>query len=89
MSGTGADFIAAKLRQASCTHAFGMPGGEVLALMGALEEAETYTHQVFDHAALLRPVVKASFRAAPGALGAMMDKAILTALDGRAYDGKF
>lgn len=155
MSGTGADFIAAKLRQAGCTHAFGMPGGEVLALMGALEEAdiafqlvkhenaggfmgegvwhaqaragreapavllatlgpgvanavnvvanalqdrvplvfltgcvdageaETYTHQVFDHGALLRPVVKASFRAAPGALGAMMDKAILTALEGQ------
>ncbi|MBC00796.1 MAG: acetolactate synthase [Rhodobacteraceae bacterium] len=153
---TGAELIAAKLRQAGCRHAFGIPGGEVLALMDALDsagiafhlvkhenaggfmaegvwhaearetgsaapgvllatlgpgvanavnvvanawqdrvplifltgcvdaaEAETYTHQVFDHQQLLRPIVKASFRASPGALGAMMDKAIRIALDGQ------
>ncbi|MHC5654903.1 thiamine pyrophosphate-binding protein [Stappia sp. ICDLI1TA098] len=152
---SGAALIAAKLRQAGCGHAFGIPGGEVLALMGALDkagiafhlvkhenaggfmaegvwhaearrgeaapgillatlgpgvanavnvvanafqdrvplifltgcvdgrEAETYTHQVFDHQQLLRPVVKASFRASPGAIGAMMDKAIRIALEGQ------
>jgi acetolactate synthase-1/2/3 large subunit len=152
---TGADLIAAKLHQAGCRYAFGIPGGEVLALMGALEtagigfhlvkhenaggfmaegvwhaqarsgqdvpgvllatlgpgaanainvvanawqdrvplifltgcvpaeDAETYTHQVFDHQQLLRPVVKASFRAAPGALSVMMDKAIRIALEGQ------
>lgn len=154
---TGAGLIAQKLRQAGCRHAFGIPGGEVLALMDALEsagiafhlvkhenaggfmaegvwhaearetgtragpgvllatlgpgvanavnvvanawqdrvplifltgcvdaaEAETYTHQVFDHQQLLRPIVKASFRASPGALGAMMDKALRIALDGQ------
>ncbi|WP_349359226.1 thiamine pyrophosphate-binding protein [Stappia sp.] len=151
----GADLIAEKLAMAGCRHAFGIPGGEVLALMGALNaagiafhlvkhenaggfmaegvwhaearqgagapgvllatlgpgvanavnvvanawqdrvplifltgcvdaaEAETYTHQVFDHQQLLRPIVKASFRAAPGALDRMMDKAIRTALDGQ------
>ncbi|MAB00422.1 MAG: acetolactate synthase [Stappia sp.] len=152
---TGADFIARRLAAAGAHHAFGIPGGEVLALMGALEDAgiafhlvkhenaggfmaegawhaearkgpaapgillatlgpgvanavnvvanawqdrvplifltgcvdaalaETYTHQVFDHQALLRPVTKASFRATPGALGAMMDKAIRIALEGQ------
>jgi acetolactate synthase-1/2/3 large subunit len=154
---TGAGLIAEKLRQAGCRHAFGIPGGEVLALMDALDsagiafhlvkhenaggfmaegvwhaearasgataapgvllatlgpgvanavnvvanawqdrvplifltgcvdaaEAETYTHQVFDHQQLLRPIVKASFRASPGALGAMMDKALRVALDGQ------
>lgn len=152
---TGADLIAAKLRQVGCRHAFGIPGGEVLALMGALDaagiafhlvkhenaggfmaegvwhagaragegapgvllatlgpgvanavnvvanawqdrvplifltgcvdaaEAETYTHQVFDHQQLLRPIVKASFRASSGTLSAMMDKAILTAMEGQ------
>jgi acetolactate synthase-1/2/3 large subunit len=152
---SGADLIATKLRQAGCRHAFGIPGGEVLALMGALDaagiafhlvkhenaggfmaegvwhaearagraapgvllatlgpgvanavnavanawqdrvplvfltgcvdaaEAETYTHQVFDHQQLLRPIVKASFRASRGTLSAMMDKAILTAMEGQ------
>ncbi|ADZ72586.1 thiamine pyrophosphate-binding protein [Polymorphum gilvum] len=147
---TGADLIAKKLHAAGCRHAFGIPGGEVLALMDALDraglafalvkhenaggfmaegtwhatgapgvllatlgpgvanavnvvanafqdrvplifltgcvdaaEAETYTHQVFDHQQLLRPIVKASFRAAPGALAAMMDKAIALAQSGQ------
>ncbi len=36
---TGADIIAGKLHAAGCRHAFGIPGGEVLALMQALDEA--------------------------------------------------
>jgi len=147
---TGADIIAAKLHAAGCRHAFGIPGGEVLALMDSLDkaglrfvlvkhenaggfmaeggwhadgapgvllatlgpgvanainvvanawqdrvplifltgcvdaaDAETYTHQVFDHQQLLRPIVKASFSARLGALNAMMDKALAVALDGQ------
>ncbi len=46
-------------------------------------EAETYTHQVFDHQQMLRPIVKASFRAHEGAVGVMMDKAIALAMEGQ------
>jgi acetolactate synthase-1/2/3 large subunit len=46
-------------------------------------EAETYTHQVFDHQAMLRPVVKGSFRLDPGAVGAAMAKAIALATSGQ------
>ncbi|MBN9672946.1 thiamine pyrophosphate-binding protein [Roseibium aggregatum] len=147
---TGADIIAGKLHAAGCRHAFGMPGGEVLALLQALDEAglkftlvkhenaggfmaeggwhadgapgvllatlgpgaanavnvianawqdrvplvfltgcvdqaeaESYTHQVFDHQQLLRPIVKASFSARLGALDVMMEKALAIALDGQ------
>ena len=147
---TGADIIAKKLHAAGCRHAFGIPGGEVLALMQALDEAdlkfvlvkhenaggfmaeggwhadgapgvllatlgpgaanainvvanawqdrvplifltgcvdhgeaESYTHQVFDHQQLLRPIVKASFSARLGALDVMMEKALAIALDGQ------
>ncbi len=152
---TGADLIAAKLNSAGCRHAFGIPGGEVLAVMEALDraglafhlvkhenaggfmaegvwhaearaggnapgvllatlgpgvtnavnvvanawqdrvplvfltgcvdqaEAETYTHQVFDHQQLLRPIVKGSFRASLGALDRMMEKAVALALEGQ------
>jgi acetolactate synthase-1/2/3 large subunit len=147
---TGADIIGAALAGAGATHAFGIPGGEVLALMQGLDaaglrfvlvkhengggfmaeglwhmtgalpvlvatlgpgvanavnvvanamqdrvplifltgcvdaaEAETYTHQVFDHQALLRPVVKGSFRLAPGAVAAGMAKAIALATSGQ------
>ncbi|MCX2724304.1 thiamine pyrophosphate-binding protein [Roseibium salinum] len=147
---TGADIIAGKLHAAGCRHAFGIPGGEVLALMQALDqagmtfvlvkhenaggfmaeggwhadgapgvllatlgpgaanavnvvanawqdrvplifltgcvdqaEAESYTHQVFDHQQLLRPIVKASLSARLGALDVMMDKALAIALDGQ------
>lgn len=146
----GSDIIAGKLHAAGCRHAFGIPGGEVLALMDSLNraglnfvlvkhenaggfmaeggwhadgapgvllatigpgaanainvvanawqdrvplifltgcvdtsEAESYTHQVFDHQQLLRPIVKASFSASLGALDVMMEKAIATALDGQ------
>lgn len=147
---TGADVIAAKLHAAGCRHAFGIPGGEVLALMQGLEaaglkfilvkhenaggflaeggwhadgapgvllatlgpgvvnainvvanawqdrvplvfltgcvdqgDAESYTHQVFDHQQVLRPIVKASFSARLGALDVMMEKALAIALDGQ------
>lgn len=147
---TGADIIAGKLHAAGCRHAFGIPGGEVLALMDSLDraglrfvlvkhenaggfmaeggwhadgapgvllatlgpgvanainvvanawqdrvplifltgcveaaEAESYTHQVFDHQQLLRPIVKASFSARHGALDVMMEKALAIALDGQ------
>lgn len=150
MTTTGADIIGRALAQAGATHAFGIPGGEVLALMQGLDaaglrfvlvkhengggfmaeglwhmtgalpvlvatlgpgaanavnvvanamqdrvplifltgcvdaaEAETYTHQVFDHQAMLRPVVKGSFRLAPGAVGAGMAKAIALAVSGQ------
>jgi len=145
---TGADIVAAALARAGATHAFGIPGGEVLALIEALEAAgiafrlarhesaagfiaeglwhatgalpvlvttlgpgvtnaatavahaaqdrvplilltgcvdtelaESFTHQVFDHQAFLRPIVKASFRAAPGTIGAVMAKAIAVATE--------
>ncbi|MFN6007586.1 MAG: thiamine pyrophosphate-binding protein [Paracoccaceae bacterium] len=150
MTATGADIMGAALAGAGATHAFGIPGGEVLALMrgldtaglrfvlvkhengggfmaeglwhmtGALpvlvatlgpgvanavnvvanamqdrvplifltgcvdaEVAETYTHQVFDHQAMLRPVVKGSLRLASGAIGAGMAKAIALATSGQ------
>ena len=146
MSPTNADLIAAKLAASGCTRAFGIPGGEVLTLIDALEragirfhltkhenvagfmaegtwhatgapgilvatigpgvanavnvianahqdrvplvvltgcmdgaDADTYTHQVFDHRAVLGPVTKATFRAETGSLDQVMDKA-LTAL---------
>ena len=44
-------------------------------------EAQTYTHQVFDHQEVLRPIVKASFKASTGAISPMMDKAIAIALE--------
>ncbi len=143
-----ADLIAKRLYDAGCRHAFGIPGGEVLALMKALDaagiqfhlvkhensggfmaegtyhatgapgillatvgpgvvnavnvvanawqdqvpmifltgcvdaaEAETYTHQVFDHTAVIRPISKASFVAADGAVDVMVDKALAIAMD--------
>ncbi|MGL4637355.1 MAG: thiamine pyrophosphate-binding protein [Beijerinckiaceae bacterium] len=147
---TGADLIGQALAAAGCRHAFGIPGGEVLALIAGLEsagvtvglarhenaagfmaegtwhatgapavlfstlgpgvanavnvvanaqqdrvplifltgcidavDAETFTHQVFDHQAVLRPLVKASFRATHGAIGPMMAKAIQIAQSGQ------
>lgn len=149
-SATGADLLAAQLAAVGATHAFGIPGGEVLALVAAFERAgirfqlarhenaagfmaeglwhatgalpvlvatlgpgvanaanvvanaqqdrvplivvtgcvdqalaESYTHQVFDHQAVLRPLVKASFRAAPGTEDLVVSKAVATARRGR------
>lgn len=147
---TGADIVGTSLARAGATHAFGVPGGEVLGLMQGLDnaginfalvrhenaggffaeglwhsagslpilvatlgpgvanavnvvanamqdrvplifltgcvdaaEAETYTHQVFDHQAMMRPIVKGSFRLSHGAVGAVMEKAIALALSGQ------
>ncbi len=45
------------------------------------DEAATYTHQVFDHAALMRPITKASLRMTAGNAEAVMDKALAIAMD--------
>lgn len=45
--------------------------------------AESFTHQVFDHQAVLRPLVKASFRAEHGTQALVMDKALAIAMQGR------
>ncbi|MDJ0930039.1 thiamine pyrophosphate-binding protein [Breoghania sp.] len=54
-------------------------------LTGCVDEAEAacYTHQVFDHQVVLRPIVKASFRVAPGSIGAVMEKALALACEGQ------
>jgi len=147
---TGADILAKALRAAGATRAFGIPGGEVLALVAALERAgirftlakhenpagfmaegfwhasgalpvlvatlgpgvanavnvvanamqdrvplifltgcvdaalaESYTHQVFDHQAVLRPIVKASLRATSETQALVVEKAVAIALAGR------
>ena len=145
-----ADAIARRLYAAGCRHAFGMPGGEVLTIVDALEaagitfilckhenaagfmaeaawhqtgapgimvatigpgvlngvnsianalqdrvplivlsgcvdaaEAETYTHQVLDQQAVLRPITKASFQLSAGAAHVIADKAVGIATEGR------
>jgi len=145
-----ADIIARRLYAAGCRHAFGIPGGEVLTLMQALESAGitfvlvkhenaggfiaegthhftkapavllatigpgvanavnaianayqdqvpliyltgaidpdtavTFTHQVFDHREVLKPITKASFTAADGAIDEIIDKAVSIAMDDR------
>ncbi len=45
------------------------------------KEAVTYTHQVFDHSALLTPITKASIRITEGAVEEQIDKAIAIAMD--------
>lgn len=157
--GSGAHIVGRKLAAAGCKRAFGIPGGEVLALLEGLRaagidfhltkhenaagfmaegawhadcrdappgtvaapailvatvgpgvanalnvvanaeqdrvpllfltgcvdgwEAHSYTHQIFDHQAVLRPMVKASFRAEPGSIAVVMDKAIAIATSGQ------
>lgn len=155
---TGADIIAERLATQGCRIAFGMPGGEVLALLEALEragirfvlakhenaagfmaegywhrqaelapdapmapgillatlgpgaanavnvvanahqdrvplimltgrvdaaEAESYTHQVFDHQALFRPITKATLSASRGAVARVIDRAVAIATEGQ------
>ncbi len=43
-------------------------------------EAETYTHQVFDHTAVIAPICKGSMVAADGAVDVMIDKAVALAM---------
>ncbi len=147
---TGGDVVGAALAAAGATHAFGLPGGEVLALVEGLERAgvrfvlarhenaagfmaeglwhatgalpvlvatlgpgvanavnvvanaaqdrvplvfltgcvdagmaASYTHQIFDHQALLRPLVKLSLRVEPGRVGAAVAEAVAVALSGQ------
>ncbi len=152
---TAAEVIAQRLAEAGCRHAFGIPGGEVLALMDALDragltvtlvkhensggfmaegawhaalaagqsapgvlfatigpgianaanvianawqdrvpmivltgcvpavEAMTYTHQVFDHVAFLKPITKAAIRVEAGTAAVAIDKALKIAMSGR------
>ncbi|UOM34817.1 thiamine pyrophosphate-binding protein [Acuticoccus sp. I52.16.1] len=150
MTTRNADIIARKLAALGCAHAFGIPGGETLALMDALEragiaftltkhenfagfmaegtwhatgapgilvatigpglanavnvivnahqdrvplivltgcvaahEADTYTHQVYDHGAMLAPIVKGTFMASGESLNRVVDKAIMLAMTGQ------
>ena len=55
----------------------------VIYLTGRVDpkEAVTYTHQVFDHAALLRPITKASLEVTDGAVEEIIDKAVAIAMD--------
>lgn len=145
-----ADLIAERLYDAGCRHAFGIPGGEVLALMDGLDRAgiefvlvkhenaggfmaegthhftkapclllatvgpgvanavnavanayqdqvpliylsgcydpdtvQTYTHQIFDHVELLKPITKGSFTMVDGAIDVIIDKAVALAMDGK------
>ena len=145
-----ADYVAERLFEAGCRYAFGMPGGEVLTIVDALEragitfvlckhennagfmaegvhhrtgapgilvatvgpgvangvnvvanalqdrvpliiltgcidatEALTYTHQVFDHQALFRPITKATFRLTADGADIIADKAVSIATEGR------
>ncbi|MFQ5934848.1 MAG: thiamine pyrophosphate-binding protein [Acidiferrobacterales bacterium] len=52
-------------------------------LTGCVDPADslTYTHQVFDHRAMLAPITKASFTAVDDAVDVVIDKAISIALD--------
>jgi acetolactate synthase I/II/III large subunit len=146
----GANLIGQALAEAGATHAFGIPGGEVLALMQGLNEAglkfvlvkhennggffaeghwhmtgalpvliatlgpgvanainvvanamqdrvplifltgciptadiASYTHQVFDHQAVLHPLVKGSFRLEKHNITAVMSEAISLAVSGQ------
>ena len=142
-----ADLLARRLYAAGCRHAFGMPGGEVLTVVDALEkagirfhlvkhenaggfmaegvhhqdgapailvatvgpgvlnainvignaeqdrvpmivltgcvdedEALSYTHQVLDHQAVLRPITKATYRLTANGADIVADKAVSMAL---------
>lgn len=150
-TGRAADLVARRLYEAGCRHAFGMPGGEVLTIVDALEkagirfilckhennagfiaegvhhrdgapailvatvgpgvvngvnvvanamqdrvpmivlsgcvdedEAQMYTHQVFDHQQVFRSITKETFRLSAGAADIIADKAVAIATEGRA-----
>jgi acetolactate synthase I/II/III large subunit len=147
---TGGDIIGRVLKDAGATHAFGIPGGEVLALIQGLNAADirfilvkhensggffaeghwhvtdalpvlvatlgpgvanavnvvanamqdrvplvfltgcvegaligSFTHQVIDHQAMLRPVVKGTFKLERGRISEMMREAIALAYSGQ------
>ena len=53
-------------------------------ITGAIDPTErpTYTHQLVDHQAMLRPLVKASFELAADTADVIIDKALAIAMDG-------
>lgn len=55
----------------------------VIFLTGCVDdhEAMTYTHQIFDHQALLAPITKASIKVPNGAVEEAIDKALSIAMD--------
>ncbi|XWN33835.1 MAG: thiamine pyrophosphate-binding protein [Devosia sp.] len=57
----------------------------LIVLTGCVDgaDADTYTHQVIDHQALLRPVVKSTFRAEGKSLPQVMEKAVTLATTGQ------
>jgi acetolactate synthase I/II/III large subunit len=57
----------------------------LIVLTGCVDAADalTYTHQIFDHQAMLRPITKASFRAVADQSDILVDKAVALALEGR------
>ncbi len=56
----------------------------VIVLTGSVVASDvgTYTHQVFDHQQVLRPLTKASFHVSPGAACDVIDRAITVATTG-------
>ena len=58
-------------------------GGEVAPAPVEAAEAETYTHQVLDHGAVLAPVTKGRFRLTSETAGVVADKAVALATDPR------
>ena len=57
----------------------------LIVMTGCVDPADavTYNHQVFDHRAVFSPICKASFTVPDGNVGAMIDKAIAIATEGR------
>ncbi|KIT15793.1 thiamine pyrophosphate-binding protein [Jannaschia aquimarina] len=58
----------------------------LIVLSGCIDadEAETYTHQLLDHRAVLDPITKATFTLTPGAAAVQADKAVRIAMAPRA-----
>lgn len=56
----------------------------LVVLTGCIDDADTawYTHQIFDHGAVLAPITKRSLRAKPGGCGAATDELVTCALEG-------
>ena len=57
----------------------------LIVLTGCVDDADlpSYPHQIFDHAQLLEPITKASFRLSDGTADVLADKALAVALGGR------
>jgi acetolactate synthase-1/2/3 large subunit len=56
----------------------------LVVLTGCIDEADRswYTHQIFDHAAVLAPITKKSVVASPGACGESIDELVTLAMNG-------